>query len=75
MDYTECIHYTVRACRALKRTPCEKYCKKCNFRQDKEQAEASEQKARARLMSLPAEYQKAIAEKYYRGEMPWRALK
>lgn len=75
MDYTDCINYTEKGRRALTRKPSEKNCAKCGFKQDKEQAEASEQKARARLMSLPAEYQKAIAKKYYRGKMPWRSLK
>lgn len=44
----------------------------CPFYKSRAKAEADREKADARLRSLSAEHQTAIADKYYRGMMPWR---
>lgn len=44
----------------------------CPFYKSRAKAEADREKANARLRSMPAEHQTAIADKYYKGNMPWR---
>lgn len=44
---------------------------RCSFYKTPEQAEESRRKANARLASLEEEHQRHIADKYYRGKMPW----
>ena len=45
--------------------------KNCHFYQTDEQARASQEKAYARLRTLPAEQQESIADLYYLGKKPW----
>jgi len=43
----------------------------CAFFKTPEQAAEARRKANARLASLDKDYQKHIADTYYRGKMPW----
>ena len=62
-------YFSGNNCRALVIEDCPS---NCSFFQTPEEAKARKAKANARLRSLPDEKQKAIAEKYYSGEMPWQ---
>lgn len=59
---TDCFAYKRNSCTALK----VKQCDGCSFYKTKEQFELDQQKALERILSLDAERQKHIFEKYYK---------
>lgn len=60
------------ACKATV-NDCDGHNGECPFYKTPIQHMASNERAYMRIALLPAYQQQAIADKYYRGEMPWRA--
>ena len=58
-----------RGCKRLKVKTC--IGTDCSFYRDAVKEKMEQEKADARLRSLPAEVQQHIADKYYKGKMPW----
>ena len=63
----DCIHKSGDICKAYR----DKKCEDCKCALTAEQADAKRRKHDARLRRLPAEQQKAIADKYYEGVVEW----
>ena len=69
MDKKCFAHDPKKGCRILKDTPS---CgQSCPFRKSATEVKAGRQAAYRRLASLPEEYQRYIADTYYKGKRPW----
>lgn len=60
-------------CDCLEVDRCPGY-KKCSFYKNVAQYAADREQANLRLRQMPLEAQKALADQYYDGEMPWAIL-
>lgn len=66
-----CVHNCGSECSALSRFRC-KGGKPCSLYQTEDDLERSKQKAIKRLCSLPEDRQTEIADRLFRGHMPWK---